>query len=41
VLNAVKAWRYRPATRNGTGVRFRMLVRIVIPARSGIELDAI
>jgi len=33
VVQAAGIWRYRPATRGGTPVRFRLLVRIVIPPR--------
>ena len=33
VLQAVQAWRYRPAHRAGVPVRYRRLVRIVLPAR--------
>jgi len=33
VVQAAGTWRYRPATRGGTPVRFRLLVRIVIPPR--------
>jgi len=33
VLRAARDWRYRPATRQGTPVRFRMLVKVVIDTR--------
>ncbi len=34
LLSAVRNWRYRPATRNGVAVRFRMLVKVVVPPRN-------
>ncbi len=33
VLQSVRAWRYRPAALNGSPVRYRRLVRIVLPSR--------
>ncbi len=33
VLQAVKGWRYRPGMRAGNPVRYRRLVRIVLPSR--------
>jgi tetratricopeptide (TPR) repeat protein len=33
VLQSVKAWRYRPGILNGSPVRYRRLVRIVLPSR--------
>ncbi|HSK10137.1 MAG TPA: energy transducer TonB [Vicinamibacterales bacterium] len=33
VLQSVQSWRYRPATRAGSPVRYRRVVRIVLPAR--------
>lgn len=31
IVSAAKAWRYRPATRNGKPVRYRLTVRITLP----------
>lgn len=33
LLNAAKDWKYRPATMNGTPVRFRKLIQITLPRR--------
>jgi len=33
VLQSVRAWRYRPGLREGSPVRYRRLVRIVLPSR--------
>jgi protein TonB len=33
ILRSVMLWRFRPATRNGAPVRYRMLVRVIIPPR--------
>ncbi len=33
LLNAARDWRYRPATLNGTPVRFRKLIQITLPRR--------
>lgn len=33
VLQSVRAWRYRPGTLDGSPVRYRRLVRIVLPSR--------
>lgn len=33
LLNAVREWRYRPATMNGTPVRFRKLIQVSLPRR--------
>ena len=31
IVSAAKAWRYRPATRNGRPVRYRILVKVNLP----------
>ena len=33
LLNAAREWRYRPATMNGTPVRFRKLIQVTLPRR--------
>ena len=33
LLNAVRDWKYRPATVNGTPVRFRKVVQISLPRK--------
>lgn len=33
LLNAAREWKYRPATMNGTPVRFRKLIQITLPRR--------
>ncbi len=33
LLNAAREWKYRPATLNGTAVRFRKLIQVTLPRR--------
>ena len=33
LLNAAREWKYRPATMNGTAVRFRKLIQVTLPRR--------
>ena len=33
LVNAAREWKYRPATMNGTPVRFRKLIQVTLPRR--------